>query len=171
MSEIRTFGLENRIKFISDFRRSDFRHSGCSVRSIVRLYYKCPKSESSVGRDDQPNVWNPNCGTLESAEIWIFVFQTVTVFINDVTQGIRPFLTVCMKFVSKTGEGQKILPFAWRHLWTFPKYIQVNCFEVRVQIPDTCNPGALLTSIDWIEFPKSKLKCRSDKISLDHVLS
>ena len=56
MSKIQTFsfGLENRTKFSSDFRRLDFRHSGCS---IVRLYYKCPKFESSVGRVDQPTVW------------------------------------------------------------------------------------------------------------------
>ena len=60
MSEIRTFGLEKRTKLSSNFRRSDFGHSGCSVRSIVRLYYKRPKSESSVGQVDQPNVWNPN---------------------------------------------------------------------------------------------------------------
>ena len=38
MSEIRRFRLDNRTKFSSDFRRSNFRHSGCSVCSIVRLY-------------------------------------------------------------------------------------------------------------------------------------
>ena len=45
------FGLENQTKFGSDF--------GVSVRSIVQLYCKHPKSEHSVGRDDQlnKNVW------------------------------------------------------------------------------------------------------------------
>ena len=40
MSKIHTLGLENRTKFSSDFR-----HSGRSVSSIVRLCYKRPKSE------------------------------------------------------------------------------------------------------------------------------
>ena len=55
MSKIQTFGLENQAKFSSAFRRSDFGHQGCSVRSIVRLYYKRQKSERSIGQVDQPN--------------------------------------------------------------------------------------------------------------------
>ena len=92
MSEILTFRLENRTKFSSDFR-----HSGCSVRSIVQLYYKRWKSDRSVGRVNQPNVWNPNKmvqisdtvwnqmfgngTTLETAKIQTFGFQTLTVII------------------------------------------------------------------------------------------
>ena len=80
MSEIRMFGLENPTKFSSDFWRLDFRHSGCSVRLIVRSYYKCPKSERSVGRVDQPNVWNlliwildnwVGYGCQTTSEIWM----------------------------------------------------------------------------------------------------
>ena len=63
MSEIRMFSLESKTKFSSDFR-----HSGRSVRSIVWLYYKRPKYKCSVGRVDQPNVWNPNC--LGMGQLW-----------------------------------------------------------------------------------------------------
>ena len=95
MFEIQTFRLKNRTKFSSDFRRSDFRHSGRSVCQIVQLYYKRTKSERSVGRVNQPNVWNlnkmvwisdnlkfelfGNGTTLESAEIRTFGFQILTV--------------------------------------------------------------------------------------------
>ena len=81
MSEIRMFRMENRTKFCSDFRHSDFRHSGCSVRSIVWLYYKPPKSERSVGRvkttehlKSEQNDWisdnvlNLNC--LGMGQLW-----------------------------------------------------------------------------------------------------
>ena len=61
MSEIRRLG--NRTKFSLDFR-----HSGRSVRSIVWLYYKLPKSERLVGRVDQPNARNPNC--LGMGRLW-----------------------------------------------------------------------------------------------------
>ena len=44
MSEIRTFGLENRTKFGSFIGRSDFRHLGCLVRDfltkLIRFIYK-----------------------------------------------------------------------------------------------------------------------------------
>ena len=70
MSKIQMFCLENRTKFSSDFRCSDFRHSGCLVCSIVWLKYKHPKSECSVGRVDQPNVWNPNKMVWISDTVW-----------------------------------------------------------------------------------------------------
>ena len=56
MSEIQTFRLENRTKSSLDFRRLDFRHSGCLVCLIIRLCYKRLKSERLFGRVDQPNI-------------------------------------------------------------------------------------------------------------------
>ena len=89
MSEIRTFGLENRTKFSSDFRCSDFRHSGRSVRSIVRLYYKRPKSELFG-----------NGTTLESAEIQTFGFQTFTVLFQTMFQETKLFFMLnCQSYL------------------------------------------------------------------------
>ena len=51
MSEIQLLGLESQTKFSWDFG-----HLGRLFRLIVRLYYKRPKSERSVGQVDQPNV-------------------------------------------------------------------------------------------------------------------
>ena len=56
------FGKPNKIWF--RFQTFGFQTFG----SIVRLYYKCPKSERSVSQVEQPNVWNPNC--LGMGQLW-----------------------------------------------------------------------------------------------------
>ena len=78
MSEIPTFRLENRTKFSSYFRPSDFRHSGCWICSIVQLWYKHPKSKLFG-----------NWTTLESAKIRTFGFQTLTVHAVAATVSVQ----------------------------------------------------------------------------------
>ena len=75
------FGKLNKIQF--GFQLFGFQTFVCL---IIRLYYKCPKSERSVGQVVQPNVRLKselfrNGTTLESAEIRTFAFQTVFVII------------------------------------------------------------------------------------------
>ena len=71
---------ENRTKFSSDFRRSDFRHSGCSIRSIVWLYYykrvnvqnlKCLVGRVRSTKHLKSELFG-NGTTLESAKIQTF---------------------------------------------------------------------------------------------------
>ena len=99
MSQIWMFGLENRTKSSLDFRHSDFVHMVRSVHTIVRYYYKRPKSKqiqsfswSSWSTEHPKSEWNHldfrHClkseqfnkqTKMKSAEIRMFGFQTFTV--------------------------------------------------------------------------------------------
>ena len=62
------FGKPNEIWF--GFQTFEFQTFGPFLHSIIRLCYKCPKSERSVGQVKQPNIWKPNKMVRISDTVW-----------------------------------------------------------------------------------------------------